>query len=152
MLLYAAGREPEVEERQKNSDQHQVRGERCELICCCSFCESYLEQGCSDKSDRALCYDGAALDHQHIINNTTALIGKTVVPPFVDKLWRMILSKCENLWKSPSHISNNTLKKTSVRATDLKSTFCRIFCEADVFEFDRKASCCSRILRTFQWF
>lgn len=42
--------------------------------------------------------------------STTALIGKTVVPACVDKLWRTIWSKCEHLWKSPSHTTNTTLK------------------------------------------
>lgn len=98
-------------------------------------------------------YDGAA----HI-ESSTALIGKTVVPPCVNK-WRggRFLSKCEHLWKSPSHsttfktsLGNNIHRHESYIWSDLLLTWQLYFDELVCGPY-RRASCCSRTLRTSRW-
>lgn len=56
---------------------------------------------------------------------------KTLVSPCV-KLWRMILGKCEHIWKAPSHITNTTFKTSLRSKIQRQAVFCMIFFKADI--------------------
>lgn len=60
---------------------------------------------------------------------------KDLVPPFADKLWRKILSKCEHLLEIPlphhkHHLAN---LYPGTRSTKMKATPCMVFCKSGTF-------------------
>lgn len=70
--------------------------------------------------------------------------------------------RCENLWKSPSHTANIILQtfKTSLRSQINKHRCCKMYGFLYIWQLylnrvvcgsHRKASCCSRTLRTCRW-